>query len=274
MSDHPQKSLGKSVPLQSESTFHDMKVTIQFSTANVMLTSAVHRDVQDTQMARTALDAGADVNGGETVGLPLMSAASGYNTSLVHLLLERGADVNASSSRGETALMEAARYGSAKNVRILLEHGANIEAWNCDGMTALHFAANDNPKAICVLIKAGANIDARDNEGKTPLMHAAHWSRYSAVRAFLRNGADVAARSNNGYSVIRWHQQSPPWWPDRTEEQWKEKNRREIAERRTSHDLLTRFWHSILRIREIVFGIPEDPYLALQKLLVEAGAKE
>jgi uncharacterized protein len=55
--------------------------------------------------------------------------------------LEKGADVNAKSANGFTALMAAvANSGNVDIVRGLLAKGADVQARTTDGRTALSFA--------------------------------------------------------------------------------------------------------------------------------------
>jgi Ankyrin repeats (3 copies) len=72
---------------------------------------------------------------------PLNRASRGEHLkdgSVLRLLLERGADVNArADDDGFTPLHRASAHGTLKVVRLLLEYGADVEAINGDGETAL-----------------------------------------------------------------------------------------------------------------------------------------
>jgi hypothetical protein len=78
---------------------------------------------------------------------PLYWASRGLrfkDGSVLRLLLERGADVNARAGRdpgaggdGFTPLHRASSYRAPEVVRLLLEHGADVEAVSVDGKTAL-----------------------------------------------------------------------------------------------------------------------------------------
>ena len=59
---------------------------------------------------------------------------------MVKILLERGADPDATGNRGETALINAAYQGHINVVRTLLEKGADATRKNEKGVTALAFA--------------------------------------------------------------------------------------------------------------------------------------
>src|ERR1700752_3319295 len=58
------------------------------------------------------------------------------NTDMVRSLLSSpGADVNATDERGNTPLLEAARYGHDDICRVLIGAGANLKAKDRDGKT-------------------------------------------------------------------------------------------------------------------------------------------
>jgi hypothetical protein len=91
---------------------------------------------------------------------PLLWASEGSNFkdgSVVRLLLEHGADINAQSRRGWTPLHAASCYGALEVVRLLLEHGADVEAKTNSGKTALQFAADrGHDKVVEFLREHGA----------------------------------------------------------------------------------------------------------------------
>ena len=72
---------------------------------------------------------------------PLYLASEGEypkDCSVLRLLLERGADVNARTKVGSTPLHMASSRGALEIVRLLLEYGADVEAKDDDGQTAIH----------------------------------------------------------------------------------------------------------------------------------------
>jgi hypothetical protein len=86
---------------------------------------------------------------------PLLWASEGRNSkdgSVVRLLLEHGADVNAQSQDGWSPLHRASSYGALEVVRLLLEHGADVEAKKDDGKTALQLAAEKGHDKVVELL--------------------------------------------------------------------------------------------------------------------------
>ncbi|XP_057858354.1 probable E3 ubiquitin-protein ligase XBOS32 isoform X1 [Cryptomeria japonica] len=80
------------------------------------------------------------------------SAAQGHN-EIVSLLLESGVEVNIRNYCGQTALMQACRYGHWEVVQTLVLYKANVNrADYLNGRTALHFAAvNGHSRCVRLL---------------------------------------------------------------------------------------------------------------------------
>lgn len=68
------------------------------------------------------------------------------DTSVVRLLLENGADVNARAMDGSTPLHNASFLGTSKVC--LLKHGAHIEAKDDGGQTALQIAVEEGGSEV------------------------------------------------------------------------------------------------------------------------------
>jgi Ankyrin repeats (3 copies) len=99
---------------------------------------------------------------------PLFRAARSGITSLVTLLLENGAAVDAPSSAGETPLMTACEGGHLEVARALVEAGAGIDKASTSGWTPLlHAGMGGHAGLAKFLLERGANGDARDCDGYT-----------------------------------------------------------------------------------------------------------
>jgi len=135
-------------------------------------------------------------------GRTLLTTASSFaDTTLLRILLDAKADVNACSDTGWTPLMAAAYEQGPDIVRILLEAGADVNATNHYGNTALHFAAGYNPdfQSAITLLRAGADLHARNEKNATPLHYAtSNYKNKSLDLAWLlfKLGADIHARDS------------------------------------------------------------------------------
>jgi ankyrin repeat protein len=80
--------------------------------------------------------------------------ALGNSLESLRLLLEAGADVNATQAGSDTPLHQAAATGNAAVVALLLEHGAD-KAARCDqGKTPAAYARERGHLDIAVLLDA------------------------------------------------------------------------------------------------------------------------
>jgi ankyrin repeat protein len=70
-----------------------------------------------------------------------MLAAINDRTAVLRVLLDRGADVNARTRAGWTALTYAAWRGHAEAVRLLLARGADPNVTDREGWTILQYAS-------------------------------------------------------------------------------------------------------------------------------------
>jgi hypothetical protein len=109
-------------------------------------------------------------------------------------LIENGADVNVKGADDATPLHVAVRVGNRALVKLLLEKGANPNATTTRGNTPLHYVAGctfdiglDAAKAIVTLLLAhGADAGIKDQWGRTPLADAV-FNRQPELADFMRS---------------------------------------------------------------------------------------
>src|SRR5258706_12621294 len=90
----------------------------------------------------------------------------------VALLIEKGADVNATNDRGVSALHRAIAW--PKIAELLISKGAKVDAADIQNQTALHYCARDpRAKIAATLIEKGANPNTAGIRGQTPMSLAA-----------------------------------------------------------------------------------------------------
>ena len=70
----------------------------------------------------------------------LLNAVIVENVDTVRILLEKGANVDAKTNNGRTALIEVSARGRTDIVKMLIDKGADVNAKDNDGGTALTFA--------------------------------------------------------------------------------------------------------------------------------------
>src|SRR5262245_77978 len=139
--------------------------------------------LNDLDLARTRLDEGAGVDTGEwSYNGPLLKIAAdlGY-LAMVDLLLDHGANAEATDDLGQTALVSAVRFGRTEIVRCLLDRGADINAVEWSGRSAIAIAASAGHRDIVSLLL--------DRGAERGLLDAVALNDASLVEELLRDGA-------------------------------------------------------------------------------------
>ena len=186
------------------------------------------REAKESQV-RQSLKAGADVNGfkcgatftnkfekrliyfsghtnlGTYKNSPLMLAVYKGNIRIVKILLNSGANVNASNGWGITSLMKAAANPkcSFQLTKLLIKEGADATITNRLGLSALHFAVcSDGDECVKVLIASGADVNQGDNKNKTPLMDACAIGSKKCASVLVQEGANVNRVDNSDMTAL------------------------------------------------------------------------
>jgi ankyrin repeat protein len=113
------------------------------------LTWAAHWD--NLEIAQLLIDAGADVNASNVFAdSPLWEACNNASAGMVEKLTKAKANPNAPALRsGETALMRCARTGNVRAVELLLASGADPNVKEKErGQTALMWALEEGHKDV------------------------------------------------------------------------------------------------------------------------------
>lgn len=118
--------------------------------------------------------------------------------ALATLLLEHGADVNASDYEGNFPLIEACRQGHRTLVVLLLSHKADVNKVDDKERNALLIACCDNNPVIAkILIDAGAKVNGTGSSSACPLLAACDNKNISTMKLLLKEGASVTLRGRN-----------------------------------------------------------------------------
>ena len=113
---------------------------------------------------------------------------------MVKLLLQKGANVNAKTPSGWTALTWAAWSGSSDVVKLLEGRVA--------AKTLMDAACLGDLKLLQQLIKKGADVNMKTLDERTPLMCAARGGHLDVVKALIALGADVNAKTIYGHTAL------------------------------------------------------------------------
>ena len=125
-----------------------------------------------------------------TIGAtPLLRAAKALDAPAIKLLLEKGANLGLSNTRGITPVMAAAGLGS-------------VDA-DTRGLYTTEDVQQRSIESLKLLLAAGADINAKDGlRGLTPLHEAARWGWNDVVRFLVEQGANLEAKDNRGMTPV------------------------------------------------------------------------
>ncbi|XP_067623198.1 ankyrin-3-like [Eurosta solidaginis] len=114
---------------------------------------------------------------------------------IAKLLLSKGANVDAQTKNGVTALHTATQKGYVKVVEALFKYNANVNCGVKSDITPLHFSAQrGNDEISMMLFNKGANVNAKQKDGITALHIATQNGHKEVVKVLLEWGAKVDSK--------------------------------------------------------------------------------
>jgi hypothetical protein len=137
----------------------------------------------------------------------LRRAAAQGRSQIVEELIKWGSELESRDASGQTPLISACTEKSNSNhiaiVRLLLEHGADANACTYGGRTALHKACYYGLEEIVkMLLDYVADLDVLNEIGSTPLISAMYSKHYGIARLLVDRGARVDVRNSVGKRAI------------------------------------------------------------------------
>jgi ankyrin repeat protein len=140
-------------------------------------------------------------------------------TEIAVLLIENGALIEGSKGK-ESPLIAATSLGCESVAKLLIDSGANLEATGVFGARPLHWAASMGLSlTVELLIHKGSELEKKCSEfGATPL----YWAVFSfgphgpnrkrdpieSVKMLLEAGANLDTTNNQGISALKCSQQA------------------------------------------------------------------
>jgi len=150
------------------------KVNVKYDQRPLLMVAIDH---QRSDIAELLIQRGADVRAKEitrsfkfrTQERDIFIAAAGKTDSnVLKMLIDKKVDMNTKAIYDRTALMYATER--IENVRLLVENGADINARSDGGYTALMFASNEGSvETVKFLIDKGADVNIKNEKGETAL---------------------------------------------------------------------------------------------------------
>lgn len=194
---------------------------------------AVHQQHVEAVSLLLACKANPDCFSDKHKYTPLMLSAmrgNGKYTDILRILIQAGANINAVSCKGHTALMLAVKKGQLTNIEKLCQFQADLEIESDRGHTAAMLSVfTGNPQTLKVLHKNGAALnhthvmvavkknhhevldylmqhnlafDANDPGGCKALLTAMKYDNLSAMMKLCEAGADVNIQDEDGQTPL------------------------------------------------------------------------
>lgn len=130
---------------------------------------------------------------------PLILAIKEGNLSRVYELLET-TDPNLIFKDDVTPLYYATQLGKVDIMRVLLEKGANVNATRKNGMTPLFVAASKGYlDAFQLLLDYDADPNSKRNDGLTPIFVVLQKNRLNMLEVLLSKNRDIQQAIEDGY---------------------------------------------------------------------------
>ena len=149
--------------------------------------------VGNTGAVNILLNAGADPNSADVYGRTWIHHAILANSKeLLQVVIEKGADLNATNKKNVTALMIACRRGNIDAVSELMNAGADPSIEDGLGATCIHHAVGEgcSKKFLQAIIDHGVDVNAANKEKVTALMTACLVRNIGAINILINEGAD------------------------------------------------------------------------------------
>jgi len=177
---HTVPSSNRPAPRETDDTLSSMDIIVKLLEHGANVDIPLRAQVP----YRTKLDRGGDgVLGAGTT--PLLRAAKAGDVPVITMLLEKGANPRAVSSRGNNAIMMAANVGARE-----------------EDMTGRNKTQKEAIETIRLLLAAGTDINGADTQGRTAAHGAALWGWTDVIKFLHDNGAKLDTKDKRGFTPL------------------------------------------------------------------------
>lgn len=159
---------------------------------------------EDIAIIEELLFYGADVQAESNDGETALHVAMRTSLDIVEMLLKSGADIHVKDLHGDSILHTAVRLKDIRMVENCIRLGADVNATNGKAEHVLHTAVRTGAHfhMFDMLLQSGAAVDARNTVGDTVLHVAVQCKRIGMVKQCMSHGADVNARNEHGDTTL------------------------------------------------------------------------
>jgi len=160
----------------------------------------------DSTKLQSLIDKGADVNASTYEGVtPLMFASQNGFTGIVSKLIKQGALVNTRATDGKTALILAISFGNIETAEFLIRNGAGVDLADGEGISPLmHAVIVDSFYMPDMLLYYDADIYHSDNKGVDALMLSCMYGSYEIAISLLEAGAEINNAGSDGNTPLHY----------------------------------------------------------------------
>ena len=183
---------------------HDSDINIKNKDGKNMIMIACENG--NEEIFNLLLENNADINEKSSWGASaLIYASEKGNINIMQYLIDNGIDVNGKADEnGDTPLLWAVTgqnpYEASK---LLIENGADVNATNNSGVAPATILAGSVPEVVKLLKDNGADLDTKFTDDDPPIAIAASVGNLEIVKALVENGADVNYYPNDmNYTAI------------------------------------------------------------------------
>ena len=183
---------------------HDSDINIKNKDGKNMIMIACENG--NEEMFNLLIENNADINEKSSWGASaLIYASEKGNINIMKYLIDKGIDVNGKADdNGDTPLLWAVTgenpYEASK---LLIENGADVNATNNSGTAPATILAGSVPQVVKLLKDNGADLDTKFLDYYPPIAIAAGAGNLEIVKALVENGADVNYYPNDiNYTAI------------------------------------------------------------------------
>lgn len=153
-----------------------------------------------TSVVEILIKKGAYINFTDLKGkTALIYAFENGHVDVIDFLLLYGVDPNGFDFYGVTPLIRMVHYNNIEGARLLIDYGVDVNKFNRKkSLNPLMYAVQqDLPEMFDLLLASGADINITNMQGISPIMVAAQYNSVKTAQRLIEAGADISAWTRN-----------------------------------------------------------------------------